>query len=132
MNRAEAKIKLYGIANELSSRAPLSNSDVCAQLIEIANAIGDGVSDGAVQSVPDRTGVVEWRAPFCVIGRSVVLDRMIDRTWRETKPDAEAHASNLLDKPYGNSKPIPELLVVRVVSVVRRKRNHEVLDIAGA
>lgn len=130
MNTNEAKMELYSIANELHSRASTTTMlEICDRIRNIADRLdhsGYGLNGGDV-TPPPTGGVLVLPKPYCVIGASVRTDRVVARTWREQKAEAESHASDLLAR-VGNEA-CQELLVVRAVSMVRRRRNHEVIDV---
>ena len=69
--------------------------------------------------------------PYCVIGKmihnSTALNRTaVGRTYMETMQEAVDHAVELIDNPLCHQS---ELYVVKVVRVIRRKPNHEVLKV---
>jgi len=67
--------------------------------------------------------------PYCVIGRCIttVRNNGTDRTWLPSVEAATEHASALLAQ--GHNTNTEEILVVKIVRVVRKVRNHEVLNV---
>lgn len=97
------------------------------ELRSVLKQVQQNNDETGVLDIPRASAALVMREPFCVIGRSVLTDRTIDRTWQPTKERGEAHASNLMAR---HPNKVDELLVVRVVSVVRKRRDHEVIDVA--
>jgi len=79
------------------------------------------------KSVAVPTNVVNESAPYCVIGRRVQnTSKCNERSWYDNIDGATQRAVDLL---VGQPS-MTELLVVKIMRVVRKPRNHEILDVS--